>query len=68
MDQVVVVNAANRELRARARLVRVDDRFVYVELLGEEKRFSRSTGFEVPLGGGWGKFRLSGKDMRRLQR
>lgn len=48
-------------------LLRVDERFVYVDFHGEEKRFSRSSGFEVPPGGSWGTWRLSGKDHRRLK-
>jgi hypothetical protein len=53
--------------RVTVPLLRVDERFVYVDFHGEEKRFSRSSGFEVPPGGSWGTWRLSGKDHRRLK-
>lgn len=53
--------------RVAVTLLRIDERFIYVDHHGEEKRFSRSSGFEVPPGGSWGTWRLSGKDHRRLK-
>lgn len=66
-ESIVIVSACDRTIRTSAIVLRTDERFVYVEHLGVEKRFSRSSGFEVPVGGAWGALRLSGKDLRRLK-
>ncbi len=65
--ELTIVSATDRGLRVSVPMIRCDERFVWVALLGAELRFSRRSGFELPEGGSWGKWRLSGKDMRRLK-
>lgn len=50
--------------RARVPVLDFDERFVTVEVVGEPRRFSRWTGFEIPVGGSWSVWRLAGKDLR----
>lgn len=65
-DRVTIVNGWRGGDRAVVPVVKVDSDYVWVEVLGEVRRFSRSTGFEHPPGGTWSTWRLSGKDYRRL--
>lgn len=51
--------------RARVPIVSFDEAFVSVDAVGEVKRFSRQTGFEIPPGGSWSAWRLAGRDLRR---
>ncbi len=50
--------------RARVEVLSFDERFVTVDVVGEARRFSRVTGFEIPVGGSWSVWRLAGKDLR----
>lgn len=62
---MTIVLASDRTVRASGVLGRVDQRFIIVVVDGQERRFNRSTGFETPVGGSWGAWRLAGKDLRR---
>lgn len=50
--------------RARVQVLGFDEKFVTVDVVGEARRFSRFTGFEIPVGGSWSVWRLAGKDLR----
>ncbi|MFO0548971.1 MAG: lyase family protein [Polyangiaceae bacterium] len=62
---VTIVNGPRHGERAVVPITRFDEHFVYVELFGEERRFSRHTGFELKGGAAWSTWRLSGADHRR---
>ncbi len=66
-DRVTIVNGMRGGERAVVRVLRVDEVYVWVEVVGQAKRFSRHTGFEHPPGGTWSTWRLSGRDHRRLR-
>lgn len=66
-ETLTIVLASDRTVRLSAQLARLDERFLYVIVDGEERRFSRTSGFELPAGGSWGTWRLSGKDLRRTK-
>lgn len=61
---VTVVDGWRGGERVVVPIDRFDEHFVYVNLAGDEKRFSRETGFEIPEGGSWSRWRLCGKDHR----
>lgn len=65
VEVVTIVLASDRAVRVTGVVQRVDERFIVLVVDGEERRFNRSTGFEMPVGGSWGAWRLAGKDLRR---
>lgn len=63
---MTIVHSVSGE-RLEADFVRMETRHVWVRADGVERRFSRHRGFEVPAGGSWSAWRLSGADHRALQ-
>jgi hypothetical protein len=62
-DSATIVDGATGD-RVRVPVVGYDERYLSVDLLGDVKRFSRHTGFEIPRGGSWSPWRLAGRDLR----
>jgi hypothetical protein len=63
--RVTIVNGMRGGERVSVPVVQFDEEWVWVEVVGEPRRFSRETGFEHPPGGTWSTWRLSGTDHRR---
>jgi hypothetical protein len=63
---VIIVHSVSGE-RIEAKLVRMERRHLWVSVNGVERRFSLHRGFEVPEGGSWSAWRLSGADHRAFQ-
>ena len=61
---MTIVDGGRGGSRVAVAVLRFDADYVWVEVLGQERRFSRITGFEHPPGGTWSTWRLSGKDHR----
>lgn len=64
-QSVTLVNGVNTSQRKAAEVVRVTDKYLFVLDGDETRRIGRKAGFELPPGGAWSAWRLSGEDHKR---